>query len=353
LKANFCSDNVAPIAAEILSAIVEANADDAVSYGEDAITLRLRNVASEIFEKEVAIFPVVSGTAANGLALSQIAAPFSGIYCHEFAHIVTDECGAPELFTAGAKLLPLRSPDGILKPSQVSDAVALAQDMGVHHVPPAAISITQATEWGTVYSLDQVNDLAELARRHGLRIHMDGARFANALVHLGCTPAQATWKSGVDVLCLGATKNGAMGAEAVVFFDPVLARDFEFRRKRAGQLLSKMRFVSAQLLAYLTHDLWLSLATHSNAMATLMAEGLAAIAGARLLHKVQANEVFVALPDSTVAHLQTQGFGFYRWPVSAVAPLTAIRLMTSFDTTVQEVRDFLQSAGEANHVQRV
>jgi len=341
---NFKSDNVTPVCDAIMAAIHAANSGPAPSYGGDAFTERLQSVAGEVFGTKVAIFPVTTGTAANALALSQITPPYGGVYCHDAAHIVTDECGAPEFFTGGAKLLGLPAPDGKIKPGQVANAIAFAQDMGVHHVKPGALSLTQATEWGTVYELAEVAALAAVARQHGLPVHMDGARFANALVHLGCTPAEATWKSGVDVLSLGATKNGALCAEAVVFFDPARAADFERRRKRAGHLWSKMRFVSAQLLASFERGLWLDNARHANAMASALAQGLRKVAGAALLQPVDANEVFVALPEATVIALEQRGFEFYRWPLCTVPQGVAIRLVTSYATPRSHVEEFIAAA---------
>src|SRR6202044_51779 len=314
-----------------MAAVNAANTGSVPSYGDDSFTRALQGAASEVFGTEVAIYPVTTGTAANALALSQRAPPLGAVYCRDAAHIVTDECGAPEFFTGGAKLLGLPAADGKIKPEQVERAIAFAEEMGVHHVKPGALSLTQATEWGTVYGLAEVSALSAMARRHGLPVHMDGARFANALVHLGCTPAEATWKSGVDVLSLGATKNGALCAEAVVFFDPARARDFERRRKQTGHLWSKLRFVSAQLLAYLADGLWLENARHANAMASALAQGLRGVHGAALLQSVEANEVFVALPEAIVASLASQGFGFYRWPLST-ANGVAIRLVTSYST---------------------
>jgi threonine aldolase len=344
---DFKSDNVTPACDAIMAAVNAANTGSVASYGGDSLTLSLQKVASEVFGREVAIFPVTTGTAANSLALSQLVPPYGGVYCHEAAHIVTDECGAPEFFTGGAKLLGLPAADGKIRPEQVASAVAFAQDMGVHHVQPAALSLTQATEWGTVYDLAEVSALTSMAKRHGLPVHMDGARFANALVHLGCTPAQATWQSGIDVLSLGATKNGALCAEAVVFFDPARAQDFERRRKRGGHLWSKARFLSAQLLAYLENDLWLTNARHANAMAGALAQGLRRISGATLVQSVDANEVFVALPEAVVAALEHQGFGFYRWPLCTVPNGVAIRLVTSYATPRAHVDEFLAAAQDA------
>jgi threonine aldolase len=341
---NFKSDNVTPVCDAIMAAINAANTGSAPSYGEDHFTQTLQGAASEVFDTEVAIFPVTTGTAANALSLSQIVPPYGAVYCHDGAHIVTDECGAPEFFMGGAKLLGLPAADGKIRPQQVANAIAYAQDMGVHHVKPGAVSLSQATELGTVYTLAEVSGLSAIARQHGIAVHMDGARFANALVHLGCTPAEATWKTGVDILSLGATKNGALCAEAVVFFDPARARDFERRRKQSGHLWSKLRFVSAQLLAYFEQGLWLDNARHANAMATALARGLRSLAGASLLQSVDANEVFVALPEAVVAALEQQGFGFYRWPLCAIPEGVAIRLVTSYATPRAHVDAFLAAA---------
>jgi threonine aldolase len=346
---NFKSDNVTPVCDAIMAAIQAANRGSAASYGGDDFTRKLHTVASEVFAREVAIFPVTTGTAANALALAQCVPSYGAVYCHDAAHIVTDECGAPEFFSGGAKMIGFRAADGKIKPEQVASAVAFAEDMGVHHVKPGAVSLSQATEWGTVYQVSEVSALAATAKQHGLPVHMDGARFANALVHLGCTPAEATWQSGVDVLSLGATKNGALCAEAVVFFDPARARDFERRRKQAGHLWSKLRFVSAQLLAYLEHGLWLTNARHANAMASTLAQGLNAVAGASLLQSVDANEVFVALPEAIVAALERQGFEFYRWPLCAPANGVAIRLVTSYATPRAQIDEFLAAVQDPAH----
>jgi threonine aldolase len=344
LSRNFKSDNVTAVCDAIMAAVNAANAGSAASYGGDVLTEKLQAVASEVFGTAVAIFPVTTGTAANALALSQMVPSYGAVYCHEAAHIVTDECGAPEFFTGGAKTMGLPAADGKITPPQLTAAVAYAEDMGVHHVKPAALSLSQATEWGTVYTVNEVSALCAAAKRHGLAVHMDGARFANALAHLGCTAAEASWKNGVDVLSLGATKNGALCAEAVVFFDPAQARDFERRRKQSGHLWSKMRFVSAQLLAYFAHGLWLDNAWHANAMASALAEGLRKMEGAALLQSVDANEVFVALPEARVAALEAQGFGFYRWPLCTAPQGVAIRLVTSYATPRAHVDEFLAAA---------
>lgn len=344
MAANFGSDNVTPACEAVMQALLEANRGTAASYGADDITARLHARANEVFETEVAIFPVTTGTAANSLALSQIAAPFGAIYCYEGAHIVTDECGAPEFFTGGARLIGLPAADGKIRPEQLTHAIGFADEMGVHHVKPGAVSVTQATEWGTVYGNEELSAIGALARRRGLKLHMDGARFANALVHLKCSPAAATWKSGIDVLSLGATKNGALCAEAVVFFDPGLALDFERRRKRAGHLWSKLRFLSAQLLAYLDEEVWLKNARHANAMAAALSAGLREVPGAHLLHPVEANEVFVEFPENIVAALESEGFKFYRWPLHVSRSGVAIRLVTSYMTPKSDVEAFIAAA---------
>lgn len=338
---NFCSDNTAGAAPEILEALAAVNRGRAMPYGNDEVTRRLEARFSEVFETDVAVFPVATGTAANGLALSVMVPPFGAVYCHEDAHIQADECGAPEFYTGGAKLVPLTGAHGKLDAATLRAAVTGAGS--VHAVQPAAISLTQASEAGTVYALDEVAAIAEVARAHGLGLHMDGARFANAVVALGCTPAEATWRAGVDALSFGATKNGALAAEAVLLFKPELAATLGYRRKRGGHLFSKMRFLSAQLEAYLRDDLWLRNARHANAMAARLGEGLAALDGVALSAPVEANEVFARLPAAMIEGLQARGFAFYRWGPDANRE---VRLVTAFDTTAADVAAFLAAAGE-------
>jgi threonine aldolase len=336
---NFRSDNITGVAPEILAAITAANAGTAPAYGEDAVTQRLAAAFAAVFEHEVTVFPVATGTAANALALASLAPVWGAIYCHEAAHIQTDECGAPEFFAGGAKLLPLPGADGKLVPAVVE--AALTEPGFVHHVQPAVLSISQATEAGTLYRPAEIAALGALARRRGLALHMDGARFANAVAALGCSPAELTWRAGVDALSLGATKNGALAAEAVVFFDPARAEGFAYRRKRGGHLLSKMRFFSAQLEAYLADGLWLANAAQANRMATLLARGLEALPGARLRHPVEANEVFIELPEAVIAALEAADAGFYRW---GGARSSCLRLVTAFDTEPSAVAGFVAVA---------
>ncbi len=337
---NFASDNTTGIAPEILDAIVAANKGAAMPYGADAVSQRLEARFAEIFEHEVAVFPVATGTAANALALAAVTPPWGAIFCHDDAHIAHDECGAPEFFSGGAKLVTLPGEHGKLVPATIE--AHLGGKRGVHTVQPAAVSITQETEAGTLYRLDEVQALGELARRHGMALHMDGARFANAVAALDCAPAAITWRAGVDVLSFGATKNGAMGAEAVVLFDRAKAAEFGFRRKRAGHLLSKMRFLAAQLEAYLRDDLWLRNARHANAMAARLGAGLGRLRGARLRHPVEANEIFVELPEAGIAALGAAGFVFYRWEDEPV-----LRLVTAFDTAVEHVDAFIATAARS------
>ena len=304
-------------------------------------------VVRDVFETEaLAVFPVTTGSAANGLALAALTPPFGAVYCHDRAHIMLDECGGPELFTAGAKIIGLPTPDGRLRPDQLAAPLAEARAFGVHHVRPAVLSLTQATEWGAVYRPTEVAALAETARAHGLRLHMDGARFANAVAALGCAPADLTWRAGVDALVLGATKNGALAAEAVVLFDPGLARDFAYLRKRGGQLWSKMRFLSAQLLALLEDGLWLRHAAHANRMARRLGDGLAALPGAGLAQPVEANEVFASLPERVAEGLAAAGYRFHRWSAAPGDTRPVYRLVASFATEPGAVDGLLRTARE-------
>lgn len=337
---NFCSDNVTGVCPEIMAAITAANEGSAMPYGADEYSQRLEAKFSEIFETPVSVFPVLTGSAANALALSAFTPPFGAIYCHSESHINIDECGAPEFYTGGAKLVTLNSTDCQIHPSDLSATLARAGAGVVHHVQPVAVSITQATEAGTVYFQEQISDIADIARAHNLYLHMDGARFANAVVSLGCSPADMTWRSGVDVLCFGATKNGAMAAEAAIFFNRELTESFGFRRKRSGHLLSKMRFLSAQLEAYITDDLWLKNAARANEMATLLAQGLVNIPLVKLSHPVEANEVFLEVPEAVINGLMADGFKFYRWQNESS---NVIRLVTAFNTREEDAIAFINS----------
>ncbi|MAG98265.1 MAG: beta-eliminating lyase-related protein [Alphaproteobacteria bacterium] len=340
--ANFGSDNTSGVSPEIMAALETANQGSASAYGADPWTGRLQDRFAEIFGTDVAVFPVATGSAANVLGLSMLTPRHGAIYCHAEAHIQEDECGAPEFYT-GAKLMPLEGPHAKLEPEVLAAALALTGSRPPHQVEPAALSISQASELGACYRPAEIAALSELVRSYGMALHMDGARLANALAFLDCSPADATWRAGVDVLSFGATKNGAMAAEAVVFFRPELADAFPYRRKQGGHLFSKMRFLSAQLEAYLNDDLWLRNARHANAAAQQLSAGLLAVPGAELAHPVEANEIFMALPEAVVAGLEAEGQNFHRWPGgSPDQPL--IRLVTAFNTTDQSVGDFIAAA---------
>ncbi|RMF67659.1 MAG: low specificity L-threonine aldolase [Cyanobacteria bacterium J069] len=340
---NFCSDNVTGASPEILSALIAANGGAAMPYGDDEMTQRLQQQFATLFETDLAVFPVATGSAANALALSVVTPPYGAIYCHTEAHINVDECGAPELFTGGAKLVTLAGENGKITAEGLAQALEAAGIGFVHHVQPAAVSITQATEAGTVYTLAEIRAIAQVAHHYDLPLHLDGARFANALVSLGCTPAEMTWRAGVDIVSFGATKNGAIAAEAVLFFNPQQAQSFAYRRKRGGHLFSKMRFLSAQLAAYLSDDLWLRNATHANRMARRLADGLQQIPGISLCYPVEANELFVRFPDAVLHGLQADGFRFYTWEANGGS---MVRLVTAFNTAEADVEAFLSAAGQ-------
>jgi threonine aldolase len=345
---NFCSDNAVGVTPEIMDALAHANRGASMPYGADDWTQRVEKRLADIFEHPVRAFPVATGTAANSLALSTLTPPYGAVLLHEEAHAITDECGAPEFFSGGAKMKPVPGAHGKLTADTLSQTLDRTRDGDIHHMQPTAISLTQASEAGTVYTPTELQAIGDVARRHKVRLHMDGARFGNAVASLGVPARQVTWEAGIDVLSFGATKGGAMGAEMVVFFDPELATDFEFRRKRAGQLFSKMRFVSAQLEAYLTDDLWLRMGRHANAMAQRLARGINAalpgLKGGKLHHPVEANELFVELPASAVAALRKAGFDFYEWPGTDGVN---IRLVTAFNTEPAHVDLFVTTVAEA------
>jgi threonine aldolase len=346
-RMQFASDNWAGAHPDILAAVMRANEGAAPSYGGDPLTKRVERKFSEIFERDVAAFFVATGGAANSLALAQMCPPWGMILCHREAHIQMDECGAPEFYTGGAKLLPLEGPSGKLRPGTIRAALAGFPERPPHGMPAAAISITQATECGGVYEPAEVKAVCDAACERGLKVHMDGARFANAVATLGCSPADITWKAGVDVLSFGGTKNGCLIAEAVVFFDPAAAQDFIFRRKRAAQLFSKMRFIAAQFDAYFENDLWLRMAAHANAMARRLSEGLVA-AGCRLWHPTEANEVFVSFPDGVADRLKAEGATFYPWVTPGdPANGTMQRLICSWATSTDDVDRILEAARRA------
>ena len=332
----FASDNVTGACPEVMDAVVAANSGIATSYGDDEWSSRLQTKLSEIFETDVEVFLAVSGTASNALALSSLAPVFGKIYCHELSHINTDECGAPELFTGGAKLIPMRSSNGRIKANELAETIRGSGN--VHVTQPSVVSITQSCETGTVYQLDEIKAISKIARKHKMSVHMDGARFANALASLDVSPAEMTWKSGVDVLTLGGTKNGCLAAEAIIFFKSDMVGNFPYLHKRSGQLLSKMRFISSQLEAYVTDDLWIRNAQHANSMAKILSEGLNAFSNIELAYPTQSNEVFVYLPRELIDYLNNAGYDINEEELDG----KAVRFVTAWNSELKDVDRLLE-----------
>jgi len=343
----FASDNTSGAAPGVLAAVVAASEGYAPSYGTDQIMHRVTARIRDLFETpEAAVFLVATGTAANSLALACLTPPWGGVFCHEHAHVHEDECGAPEFFTGGAKLIPVAGAHGRMSPAALAAAIDSPVHGSVHGVQPGAVSITNATEAGTVYTPAMVAELAGVAKARGLPVHMDGARFANALASCGASPAEMTWKSGIDALSLGGSKNGCLGVEAVVLFDPAKAWEFELRRKRAGHLFSKHRFLAAQMEAYLHDGLWMSLAQTANARAARLAEGLRTCPGATVLHPVEANIVFAALPRGAHRRAMAAGARYYLVPGDPdpdgpPGDPVGCRLVCSWSTTEEDVARLL------------
>jgi threonine aldolase len=338
---SFRSDNDWGASPAVIAAIASCNALTARPYGADEWTRSVEARLCDVFERQVGVLLVSTGTAANSISLAAMSPRWGSILCHRHAHVYADECGAPEFFSGGARLVPSASAGSRLDPQLLRAELAVGKG-DVHCVQPAAVSITQCTEDGQVYPVEEVAAVSRVCREAGVPLHMDGARFANALVSLGCSPADITWRAGVDVLSFGATKNGALNAEAIVVFDDALVAQLPFLRKRAGHLLSKMRFVAAQMQAYLADDLWLANARHANAMAARLARGLAGIRGVELAAPAQTNILFVRFPDALATGLRERGFDFYgdRWGPGVV------RLVTSFGTTHGMVDDMIAAARE-------
>lgn len=343
---NFASDNTAPAAPEVMQAVLDANRGYAPGYGNDDWTRAAQAAVRAAFEApEASVHFVATGTAANALALACLCPPWGAVVCEAQAHINSDECGAPEMFTAGAKLVGVPGAHGKLAPEALAEALDGLAAIGVHSVQRGALSLTNVTEAGTVYAPAEIAALAAVAKARGVPVHLDGARIANALAATGATPAEMTWKAGVDVLSLGGTKNGLMGGEAVVVFDPAKDWELQLRRKRAGHLLSKMRYLSGQFPAWLDGGLWLRLAGQANAMAARLAKGLARVPGVALQHPVQANILFVTWPAGTAARLRAAGAVFYDW-TSPGDGREAARLVCSWCTTEAEVDALLAILAE-------
>ncbi|KAK7229319.1 hypothetical protein V2G26_001489 [Clonostachys chloroleuca] len=334
----FMSDNIAGASPEIVQAIIAAATEHTPPYGNDTITKGSRQRLQEIFEREVDVFPVSTGTAANCIALASLVKPWGSILCHPDSHINNDECGAPEAFTGGSKLVTVSGNHTKLDPDSLRAAVSRKAG-DVHCVQPSVVSISQATESGSVYTVDEICELSSIAKSAGLRVHMDGARFSNALVHLDVSPAEMTWKAGVDVLSFGLTKNGAMTVDVIISFDPTLALELAFRQKRAGQLASKMRFHTAQIEAYLADGLWLRNARHANGLAARLAAGIKSIPGPELLKEPEANILFCRLAPHVIKELLGRGYQFYhdRWEPGTV------RFVTSFSHAPSSVDELVEA----------
>ena len=330
----FASDNTAGICPEVLAALEEANRGAVESYGTDELTRRVQNSISDLFETDCDTFLVFNGTAANALALAQLCQPFHSVICHDHAHIQTDECGAPEFFTRGSKLLLVGGDAG--KVDIDAAGAVIASQPEVHAHKPRVISVTQATEFGTVYTRDEIDGIVELARKRKMFVHMDGARFANAVAALDCAPKEISWSIGVDVLCFGGTKNGAAAAELVIFFKKELSREFDYRLKQAGQLASKSRFLAAQWIGLLTGDVWLRNAKHANTMARKLVERLRASTKIDIVLPVEANAVFVRLSAEVVDRLNSRGWHFYKF----IEP-DGYRLMCSWATTAADIEELV------------
>lgn len=343
----FASDNAAPAHPKVMEALMHANEGYAPSYGADALMDRLRDQIRDVFEApEAAVYLVATGSTANALALASYCPPWSAIYCHEESHIEQDECGAPEFYTSGAKLTLLPGADAKIDPNALTDVLAVAATKGVHNVQRGALSLTNVTELGAVYTPSEVATLADCAKRHDIPVHMDGARFANALVATNASPAEMTWRAGIDALSFGGTKNGLLGVEAVIFFNPEKAWEFELRRKRGGHLFSKHRYLSAQMVAYLEGDLWLDLARAANAAGKRLANGLAAHPDAELMHPAQANMIFMRLPRALHQKAFEAGAVYYPAPdgqsfEGPEAEPSGARLVTSWCTTADDVDAYL------------
>ena len=329
LAQQFASDNYAGICPQAWAAMESANRGSASGYGDDPWTTRAANAFRELFETNLELFFVFNGTAANSLALASLCQSYHGVICCEQSHVETDECGAPEFFSNGSKLLVARSADGKLTPASIHELATKRQD--IHFPKPRVVTITQSTETGRVYTLDEVKDLSAACKAHGLWLHMDGARFANACASLGRSPAELSWKCGVDVLCFGGTKNGMAAGEAVLFFDPKLAIDFDYRCKQAGQLASKMRFLSAPWVGMLEGGAWLTNAAHANRCASYFAEQIGSIPNVSIASPVDANAVFVVASENIFKQLRSRGWKFYTFIGGAA------RIMFAWDADLKRV----------------
>jgi threonine aldolase len=340
---NFASDNCAPAHPAVLEALARANEGALASYGADALTARAQAMVRDVFERDCDVLFVATGTAANAIALAAMTPPWGAVFCHRYAHVAEDEAGAPEFYTGGAKLLLLDGPSGKIEPGALRDAAGRYGRANVHGAQPFAVTITQATESGASWRAAEVGALCEVARGAGLKVHMDGARFANALAHTGRSAADVTWRAGVDVVSFGATKNGALGVEAIVSFNPAISEVLPHLRKRAGHLYSKHRLLAAQMIGYLDDGLWMRLAMQANGVAARIAAILRGAGGA-LLHPVEANEVFVRLPWNVAERLRSRGVMFHPWMLDGA---DAYRFVASWAHTEADVAAFAAALGDA------
>lgn len=334
----FASDNYAGICPEAWAAMAAANNGHATPYGEDPWTQQASDHFRKLFETDCEVFFAFNGTAANSLALASLCQSYHSVICTQKAHVETDECGAPEFFSNGSKLLTVPSSDGKLFPDSIHSIVTARQD--IHYPKPRVVTITQATETGRVYTLDEIRAISAVCHQYGLSLYMDGARFANAVATLGCTPAEMAWRSGVDVLSFGGTKNGMAVGEAILFFDKELARDFDYRCKQAGQLASKMRFLSSPWVGMLESGAWLRNATHANACAKRLRDGLAGIQGIEITYPVEANAVFLQMPDDKLNAVHSRGWRFYSFIGGAA------RFMFAWDTDLARVDQLIEDIRE-------
>lgn len=340
---NFASDNAWCAHPAVMAALAEANEGAMMGYGADAVTARAEAAFRDLLQAPEAVIRfVATGTAANALVCAQLSPGHGRIYCHADAHIQTSECAAPEFFSGGAKLIPLPGAGGKLAPETLAEAMRLGAGGGLNAGRNAMVSITNATEWGTFYSPREVRALADVAHQGGLPLHMDGARFANAVAAQACSAADLTWRAGVDALCFGGTKNGAMAAEAVVFFDPARAEGFDYRRKQSGHVFSKQRYLAAQMLALASDGLWLDLGRAANDKAARLAEGIVA-AGGSLIEPCLGNQVFARIPAEAHARARAAGARYHLWPDKSAEGLDPVplRLVTAWDTPDTEIAAFI------------
>lgn len=336
---HFASDNCAGVCPEAWEALEAANAGHTAGYGDDEWTRQAADKIREVFETHCEVFFVFNGTAANSLALASLCQSYHSILCHEYAHVERDECGAPEFFSNGTKVLLLPGENGKIRPAAIEECVKRRTD--IHYPKPKAVSVTQSTELGTVYSADELQAIGEQVKRWKLKLHMDGARFANAVASLNAAPKEITWQAGVDVLCFGGTKNGTLVGDAVVFFDRKLAAEFDYRCKQAGQLASKMRYLAAPWVGMLQNGVWLKHAGRANATAQQLRNGLRQLPGLKILFPTQANAVFVEMPQPAIHALRQKGWQFYTFVGKG-----GCRLMCSWDTAEADVQNFLQDLND-------